>query len=127
MIEKTKKRSGQAVIEMALILPLLIMLALGTIEFGMIFVKSSRLTSAIRKGARAGSLGMAPEYIKKRVLINSGLKEKDLKIDIDFPKGRKPGDFIEIAGTYNHIPMTPVLGKKSIRLFFKLPMSIESN
>lgn len=46
---------GQALIEMAAILPLLILLVLGTLEFGMIFDHHLSLEYATREGARTGS------------------------------------------------------------------------
>ena len=47
-----KRESGQAVIEMALILPLLLLLILGIIEFGWILNGQITITAAAREGAR---------------------------------------------------------------------------
>lgn len=46
---------GQSMIEMAMILPLLLLLVLGTLEFGMIFDHHLSLEYATREGARTGS------------------------------------------------------------------------
>lgn len=122
-----KKNTGQAVIEMALILPLLIMLALGSIEFGIIFVKSCRLTSAVRDGARVVAMGMQKDLVCKRALNTSGLDKNLCSFKVIFPNGNKPGDLVSIKGTYNHSPLTPILGQKSFPLDFTVNMSIESN
>jgi Flp pilus assembly protein TadG len=47
------KHRGGAVLEMALVLPLLLALAFGTIEFGYYFYVKHNMQSAAREGARA--------------------------------------------------------------------------
>lgn len=46
---------GQSMVEMAMVLPLLLLLVLGTLEFGMIFDHHLSLEYATREGARTGS------------------------------------------------------------------------
>lgn len=50
----SKKTKGQALVEFALILPLLLLLILGMIEFGWLLNGKLVITSAAREGARAG-------------------------------------------------------------------------
>ena len=50
---------GQAIIEMALTLPLLLLIVLGIFDFGLMFQKFEVVTNAAREGARVGVL---PEY-----------------------------------------------------------------
>jgi Flp pilus assembly protein TadG len=50
---------GQAVIEMALTLPLLLMVVFGIIDFGFMFQRYEVITNAAREGAR---LGVLPQY-----------------------------------------------------------------
>ena len=52
-----KNNRGQALVEMALILPVLLLIIFGIIEFGRIFNAHITLTHASREGARAGALG----------------------------------------------------------------------
>jgi Flp pilus assembly protein TadG len=51
---------GQAMIEMALLLPLLVLLAYGIVQGGILFNNWIVLTEATRSGARELSLGRAP-------------------------------------------------------------------
>ncbi len=51
---KIKDRKGVAAIEFAIVLPLLIFLIFGAIEFGLFFYNKQVLTNASREGARAG-------------------------------------------------------------------------
>jgi Flp pilus assembly protein TadG len=49
-------RTGGAVLEMVLVLPILLALAFGTVEFGYFFYVKSNVQSAAREGARAAIL-----------------------------------------------------------------------
>jgi Flp pilus assembly protein TadG len=49
-------RCAQAVIEFALVLPLLMLVAAGTIEFGRGFYANSQLLQAVQEGARYGAV-----------------------------------------------------------------------
>ena len=50
------RRTGQAVVEFALVLPVFLLLVFGTIEFGRAYLTLHLLTNASREGARVGSL-----------------------------------------------------------------------
>jgi Flp pilus assembly protein TadG len=47
-------RRGVAAVEFAIVLPLLMLLVCGTIEFGLLFYNKQVLTNASREGVRAG-------------------------------------------------------------------------
>jgi Flp pilus assembly protein TadG len=51
--EKSPER-GAAVVEFVIVLPFLLLLTIGIIEFGLIFYNQQILTNASREGARAG-------------------------------------------------------------------------
>ena len=51
---KTKRQSGQALVELALVLPLLLILAFGIVEFGLLMYNKAVITNASREGARVG-------------------------------------------------------------------------
>jgi Flp pilus assembly protein TadG len=60
---KTARRSterGQAVIELALTLPLLLIVVFGIIDFGFMFQRYEAVTNAAREGARLGALVPRP-------------------------------------------------------------------
>jgi hypothetical protein len=54
MIHKSKSNSGQAIVEFALVLPILIILLLGVMDFGIVLYNKAVITNASREGARAG-------------------------------------------------------------------------
>ena len=53
---KGRGQRGAAAVEFALVLPLFLLLGLGTIDFGYYFFVSEIVTNAAREGARAGSV-----------------------------------------------------------------------
>ncbi|MFO0839700.1 MAG: TadE/TadG family type IV pilus assembly protein [Phycisphaerae bacterium] len=63
-----KQRRGAAVVEMAIVSPLLFALLFGIIEFGWLFTVQNTLLNAAREGARTGCLqGMTQTDIQTRV------------------------------------------------------------
>jgi Flp pilus assembly protein TadG len=52
----TRGERGQAIIELALTLPLLLLIVLGIFDFGLMFQKYEVVTNAAREGARVGVL-----------------------------------------------------------------------
>jgi Flp pilus assembly protein TadG len=54
MSERQRTQSGASAVEFALVLPLLVLLAFGIIEFSMALYDKAMITNASREGARAG-------------------------------------------------------------------------
>ena len=62
-----KRRTAQALVEFALILPILLVILIGIMEFGYLVKNQLTLANATREGARAASLGKMTTEIKTRV------------------------------------------------------------
>ena len=66
--DKNKKQRAAAVVEMAVVLPILITLVFGIIEFGWTFMVYQNITNAAREGCRVGVLeGSTETDIQNRV------------------------------------------------------------
>lgn len=52
LIRKNQFRSGAAMVEMAIVLPVLLILVLGLMEYGWVFLKVSQVNQAARHGVR---------------------------------------------------------------------------
>lgn len=104
-------QSGQSLVEFALILPILLLLIMGIIEFGFIMNSYLTIQNASREGARIGIVGAADLDIRNRVLSDSpNLQAADLTINITPEEGsRGPGDTITVAVTYNYHLVTPII------------------
>lgn len=55
-----REERGAALLEFALVLPVLVLFIFGIVEFGRAYNARIELTSAVREGARAGALGGDP-------------------------------------------------------------------
>lgn len=65
---KARSEKGAAVVEFALILPLLIMIFAGTVEFSLLYLNKQILATASREGARLGIVaGITDSDIRERV------------------------------------------------------------
>ena len=66
------RRRGAALVEFALILPILLMLFLGIIEFGVVMMHQLTLVQVAREGSRHASLGKPVAEIDQRMLNTAG-------------------------------------------------------
>jgi Flp pilus assembly protein TadG len=57
-----KDQKGGALIEFAIVLPLLILLVIGAIEFGLLCYNKQVIANASREGARAGIIAFGRDY-----------------------------------------------------------------
>lgn len=62
-VKKIREQQGAAAIEFALVLPLLIILVFGIIEFSILLYDKAMITNASREGARAGIVYSYPDRI----------------------------------------------------------------
>jgi TadE-like protein len=76
MSQARRRRSrdrGAAAVEAALVLPLLLMIIFGIIDFGRMLNAQIRVTEAAREAARAVSLGQSPEPVTAALDITEPL------------------------------------------------------
>ncbi len=65
-LQGSSGESGAAAVEFALILPLLLLLIFGIIDFGRAYMAQISLTQAAREGARLSALGMSATDVTTR-------------------------------------------------------------
>lgn len=61
------RRGGQTLVEFALIVPVLLAMVLGIIEFGWLIKNTLTIANSTRDGARAAALGQSTDKIKSRI------------------------------------------------------------
>lgn len=64
-----RHKRGTAAAELALILPMIMLLALGALEFGRVFQAWVVATAASREGARQAALGMSVADVRSQVVL----------------------------------------------------------
>ena len=123
MINKFRSHSGQAIVEFALVLPLILILLLGIIEFGVIFYNKAMVTNASREGARAGIVYQDtdgngvynPHQITEiETVVNRYLNAKlinfrgkfnvltDVSTTVPVNEAISPGGKVDVVVTYRH-------------------------
>ena len=81
---RTRERSGQALVEFALVSMAFLMLVFGTIDFGRVIYMYSQLQNSVREGARYGKMNPAATTAIEEVVIDSAsslnLRPDDISI-----------------------------------------------
>jgi Flp pilus assembly protein TadG len=112
--KRKRREGGQSAVEMALTLPLLLLLIFGMLEMGWLASTRLVLDNITREGVRAGIIatsasqnttdvtnrinGMKPSYMKNTLNIT---------ITYSSPSNFRDGD-ITVVTTYNLAPLTPL-------------------
>ena len=103
-----RRRPASLALELLLILPLLIALIAGMVEFSLILTARTTLQGAAVAGARVAALGgdqMAVEAAVRNVLGTGTLSQADITVNPPNPETLPPGAPVEVIVT---IPATKV-------------------
>ncbi len=107
-----KSKLGQSLVEMAIILPILLTLLMGMVEFGRVFGSYLVMENLARNAARFGVVGHTDEEIRNLITAeNPMLKTDRLLIDISPSDSmRDRGDPLTISMDYTIDIITPIMG-----------------
>lgn len=67
-MKKKNSQSGIAFVEFAIVLPLLLLITFGIIEFGLLMFNKQVITNASREAARAGIVASAPRLTNNEII-----------------------------------------------------------
>jgi Flp pilus assembly protein TadG len=96
---------GAAMVEFALVLPLLLVLVFGIVDFGRAFQSWITLTNAAREGARLGATGAKASDICARVTTTAALA--GVSCSVDNAQGTT-GTSVKVTAGYTLKFITPV-------------------
>jgi Flp pilus assembly protein TadG len=98
-------QSGQELVEFAIVLPLLLLVAFGVLDLGRIFHSAITITNAAREGARYGMTHVDDVDGILAVTLaeaqNSGIDLSTSIIDVSCPEGCEPGLPIRVTVEYD--------------------------
>lgn len=97
-----KRERGAAAVEFALLLPILLLIVFGIIDFGRMLNAQITLTEAAREGARAESLGSDPDTRVQEASENLGT------VTTEVSSGCPGGSDAQIITHYEFNFVTPV-------------------
>ncbi len=106
----TRAGKGQALLEFALVLPILILFIIGLFDVGYAVFLQNMLANAAREGARTGVILLNTDTaITNRVnAVAPGLNPQ---VTIIPSPNRSFNNPITVTVTYTYVPLTPVLGR----------------
>ncbi|PKM76263.1 MAG: pilus assembly protein TadE [Firmicutes bacterium HGW-Firmicutes-15] len=111
--EVFKSQQGQALVELALVLPILLMLLFGIIEFGRIFGAYMVITNLSREGARYGVVGHDDSQIQNLIISGRAwLDESKFTITLSPPyTERDKGDSLGVTIDYPVDLLLPIVAE----------------
>lgn len=109
--QPTDREVGAAAVELALVLPILLVLVFGIIDFGRAYNAEISLTQAAREGARVRSLGADPAATTTRVQLAAGfLPATSVSVAAGpaCPANPSPTDVATVTATTTFTYATPI-------------------
>ena len=129
-IKSLKNQKGQALVEFAIILPIIMLLIMGIFQFGMMLNAYITIENASREGARAGIIGSSDAEIETLIISTSpSLEPERLTVTITPDETRRiAGNTLTVKVTYDYkltVPIISNLFNKVIVLNGQTSMRIE--
>ncbi len=112
---------GATAIEFALVLPILIMILVGTFEFGLAYNNYLAITHAAREGARMAAVGAYDETAVR----SDAYPVNPTSVTLTYPEGDDHGKPAEVTVRANFDLSIPFWGETMIPLQSRASMRIE--
>ncbi len=128
-----RRHKGQAAAELALVLPVLLLITLGCLDLGRAFSIWLTLANGTREGARYGcTLSRLSESDRRRIverteadLVSQGLRCEDLQIEVSTPLGMTGAAPIRVRASYSlPLVMLYLFGGEPVRISAENKMAI---
>lgn len=107
--KRVKEKKGQALVEFALVLPILLILVFGIIEFGRVFNAYIVVSNASREGARQAAVGNTSAKTKAEEVAASLTPKVTVNISPAIGS-TKYGEKVTVTVTYKMPIVTPIIG-----------------
>lgn len=106
-----KREQGQAMVEMALVLPLFFLLLFGVVEMGRVGFAYVSISNAARSGVRVATTGGTDQDIQNAVIAAApGLSQTDLKTTITPTEtNRQSGQSVQVQVSYHIQLIIPLI------------------
>jgi hypothetical protein len=103
-----RKEEGQSLTEFALVLPLLLLLICGILDFGRVMYAYLHLNMAAQETVRLAGLGKADSEITAFAKNYEQLGDDSL-LQVMISPSRKSGDYVKVTLSYTLSYLTPVI------------------
>lgn len=99
---------GQSTVELALLLPVVVLLLLAVLQVGLVTRDVVLVTHASREAARAAAVDGAPGAAREAALASSGLEGDRLHVAVHDRSG--PGSRVRVEVAYRAPTNVPIIG-----------------
>lgn len=104
-----RRQSGQSTVELALLLPVVVLLLLAVLQVGLLGRDVLLVAHASREAARAAAVDADPGAARRAALASSGLDDDRLEVGV---RGRDgPGSRVEVVVAYRAPTAVPIVGR----------------
>lgn len=110
-MKRLRNEKGQSLVEFSIILPLLLLLLMGILEFGLMLNSYLTINNLAREGARLGIVAGSDIEIEELVnSISTNLESENLEVNIN-PLGgsRQSGDTLTVEVVYDYQVTIPII------------------
>jgi Flp pilus assembly protein TadG len=104
-----KRSDGQAVVEMALVLPILLLILFGVLDLGRAIYAQFTLAQAAREGARRAIIETTTNAVIRQAVIDKAVGLGVVAADITIGGSRTAGQQVTVAVTHVFHPVTPFI------------------
>ncbi len=118
-----KDERGQALVETALLIPVMLFIMAGIFDFGRVFYYSIHMQLAAQETVRLGGLGQTEAEMETFARDYFQGENTQLTISVTADNGRRSGEYITVHFDYSVDLVTPVL---STILSGNIPLSADS-
>lgn len=117
-VDHMKKKKGQALVEFALMLPIILFLLLGIVDFGRILYAANTINMASQEAVRYSGLGYSDDEVKQFAKDKCALADTDTLMTVDvtpeiIPPAKRPaGTYVTVKISYKVkylFPLTDVI------------------
>lgn len=110
-MKSLKDEKGQSLVEFAILLPLLLLLLMGILEFGIMINSYLTINNSAREGARLGIVSGSNIDIKELIInISPNLDTENLIVNITPLEGsRESGGTLTVEVIYNYQVIIPII------------------
>jgi len=120
---------GVVLVEMAVILPFIVLLLVGMLEFGVLFHNYLKVQNATREGARYAALGVAEPAIEQRIHdFSTNLDPGKMTVNVSNAQGAR-GEPVVVQVRYDLTLITPLMealaGQNPFPLNTRITMRLE--
>lgn len=102
------KHKGQTLVETALVLPIILLLIFGIVEFGRILSANIIVSNASREGARYSAVGYTDDEVKTLVIAKTSTLTIGV-ININHENKGTEEEKVTVTVTCNHNLITPIV------------------